>query len=93
MEMNRWEHITGKGSVVDMAHTKKMHSGTCEKESDQRRQTHGNIRPHTNGNVHPVETYDGQRKPVEKRKGRWRKRGSMKAKALRKGCHGHMASW
>ncbi|KFD51405.1 hypothetical protein M513_07810 [Trichuris suis] len=28
-----------------------MRSGTCEKETDQRRQTRENIWPHTNGNV------------------------------------------
>ncbi|KFD46398.1 hypothetical protein M513_12733 [Trichuris suis] len=39
MEMNRWEHIMGKGSLVNMVHTKRMHSGKCEKEIDQRRQT------------------------------------------------------
>ncbi|KFD64789.1 hypothetical protein M514_23001 [Trichuris suis] len=51
MEMNRWEHTTGKGSLVKMAHTKRMHSGTCEKDTDQRRQTRENIWAHTNGNV------------------------------------------
>ncbi|KFD46273.1 hypothetical protein M513_12861 [Trichuris suis] len=49
--MNRWEHITGKGSLVEMAHTKRMHSGTCEKGIDQRTLTRENIRPHTNGDV------------------------------------------
>ncbi|KFD54641.1 hypothetical protein M513_04341 [Trichuris suis] len=32
-----------------MAHTKRMHSGTWKKETDQRRQTRENIWPHTNG--------------------------------------------
>ncbi|KFD56652.1 hypothetical protein M514_02328 [Trichuris suis] len=61
MEMNRWERIAGKGSVVNMAHTKRMHSGTCEKETDQWRQTRENIWPHSNGNE-PMGTYRGQRK-------------------------------
>ncbi|KFD56649.1 hypothetical protein M513_02325 [Trichuris suis] len=68
MEMNRWEHIAGKGSVVKMAHTKRMHSGTCEKETDQWRQTRENIWPQdrlekiygrTPMEMYPVETYDG----------------------------------
>ncbi|KFD51404.1 hypothetical protein M514_07809 [Trichuris suis] len=51
MEMNRCEHITCKGSLLKMAHMKRMHSGTYEKETDQRRQTREDIWPHTNGNV------------------------------------------
>ncbi|KFD63435.1 hypothetical protein M514_08600 [Trichuris suis] len=59
MEMKRWEHITGKGSLVKMAHRKRMHSGTCEKEADQRRQTRENIWPHSNENE-PVVTCHGK---------------------------------
>ncbi|KFD56757.1 hypothetical protein M513_02434 [Trichuris suis] len=46
----RWKHIAAKGSLVKMAHTKRMHSGTCEKEIDHRRQIRENIWPHTKGN-------------------------------------------
>ncbi|KFD64441.1 hypothetical protein M514_23465 [Trichuris suis] len=62
MEMNRWERITGKGSLVNMAHAKRIHSGTCEKETGQRKQTRENIWLHTNGNE-LMGTYHGQRKP------------------------------
>ncbi|KFD46268.1 hypothetical protein M513_12856 [Trichuris suis] len=61
--MNRWEHITGKGSLVVMAHTKRMHSGTCEKEIEQRTQTRENIWPHTNGDV-PAGNVYGQKEAL-----------------------------
>ncbi|KFD53026.1 hypothetical protein M514_06142 [Trichuris suis] len=46
-----WKHIAARGSLVNTANTKRMRSGTWEKETDQQRQTRENIWPYTNEGI------------------------------------------